>query len=126
MPAAVCHRLLRQAQDYHAAGLKAFVYFSAIQKRLGTRSKHWTTSCSTHTATVGTIPRTAPHSTLKGATSEIRRRGLRGGSTDLLNAWRRIEESGSEVVAPFHIHRRQPGNFSTIDYGCIIRVPPGT
>jgi len=40
-------------------------------KRLGTRSKHWITSCSTHTATVGTTRRTAPHSTLKGATSEI-------------------------------------------------------
>ncbi len=42
--------------------------------------------------------------------------GFVADSTDLLSAWRRIEESGLEVVAPFHIHRRQPGNFSTIDY----------
>jgi len=35
---------------------------------------------------------------------------------DLLRAWRRIEESGLEPVAAFHVHRRQPANFSSIDY----------
>ena len=42
--------------------------------------------------------------------------GFVADSTDLLSAWRSIEESGMEVVAPFHVHRRQPANFSTIDY----------
>jgi hypothetical protein len=29
---------------------------------------------------------------------------------------RAIEDSGREIVAPFHSHRRQPANFSLIDY----------
>jgi len=36
--------------------------------------------------------------------------------TDLLRAWRWIERAGLEPVAPFHVHRRQPANFSSIDY----------
>ena len=35
---------------------------------------------------------------------------------ELLAAWRAIEDSGRQVVAPFHTHRRQPANFSLIDY----------
>src|SRR5262249_14210266 len=34
----------------------------------------------------------------------------------LLAVWRAIEDSGRQVVAPFHSHRRQPANFSLIDY----------
>lgn len=36
--------------------------------------------------------------------------------TNLLRAWRRIERAGLEPVAAFHVHRRQPANFSGIDY----------
>jgi proteasome lid subunit RPN8/RPN11 len=35
---------------------------------------------------------------------------------DLLSAHRRIEESGREIVAIFHSHRRQPPDFSWIDF----------
>jgi proteasome lid subunit RPN8/RPN11 len=35
---------------------------------------------------------------------------------DVLAAYRRIESSGREIVAMFHSHRRQPPNFSWIDY----------
>jgi proteasome lid subunit RPN8/RPN11 len=35
---------------------------------------------------------------------------------ELLAVWRAVEESGREIVAPFHVHRRQPANFSVIDY----------
>lgn len=35
---------------------------------------------------------------------------------DLLRAWQRIERAGLEPVAAFHVHRRQPANFSSIDY----------
>ena len=38
------------------------------------------------------------------------------GSAKLLAAWRQIEDAGLEPVAPFHVHRRQPANFSLIDY----------
>lgn len=36
--------------------------------------------------------------------------------TELLHFCRAIEDSGREIVAPFHVHRRQPANFSMIDY----------
>jgi hypothetical protein len=35
---------------------------------------------------------------------------------ELLAVWRAIENSAQQVVAPFHTHRRQPTNFSVIDY----------
>ena len=35
---------------------------------------------------------------------------------ELLAVWRAIVDSGRQVVAPFHSHRRQPANFSLIDY----------
>jgi proteasome lid subunit RPN8/RPN11 len=36
--------------------------------------------------------------------------------SDLLRAYRRIDDAGLEIVGMFHSHRRQPANFSTIDY----------
>jgi proteasome lid subunit RPN8/RPN11 len=36
--------------------------------------------------------------------------------TELLQEWQRIEQAGLEPVAAFHIHRRQPANFSSIDF----------
>jgi proteasome lid subunit RPN8/RPN11 len=35
---------------------------------------------------------------------------------DLLAAHRRVEDSGGEIVGVFHSHRRQPANFSWIDF----------
>jgi len=36
--------------------------------------------------------------------------------TDLFEAWQAAEVAGLEPVAPFHVHRRQPCNFSSIDF----------
>jgi proteasome lid subunit RPN8/RPN11 len=36
--------------------------------------------------------------------------------TELLDVHRRIDRAGRQVVAVFHTHRRQPANFSIIDY----------
>jgi proteasome lid subunit RPN8/RPN11 len=35
---------------------------------------------------------------------------------EVLEVFRRVEEAGLEVVAMFHAHRRQPANFSVIDF----------
>jgi len=35
---------------------------------------------------------------------------------EVLEVYRRVEASGLEVVAMFHAHRRQPANFSVIDF----------
>jgi len=35
---------------------------------------------------------------------------------ELLAVHRRLDAAGLEIVAPFHVHRRQPANFSLIDF----------
>jgi proteasome lid subunit RPN8/RPN11 len=35
---------------------------------------------------------------------------------EVLDVFRRLDDSGLEVVAMFHAHRRQPANFSVIDF----------
>jgi proteasome lid subunit RPN8/RPN11 len=35
---------------------------------------------------------------------------------EVLDVFRRVDEAGLEVVAMFHAHRRQPANFSLIDF----------
>jgi hypothetical protein len=35
---------------------------------------------------------------------------------EVLHVFRRVEEAGLEIVAMFHTHRRQPANFSVIDF----------
>jgi proteasome lid subunit RPN8/RPN11 len=42
--------------------------------------------------------------------------GFVADSAELLAVHRRLEESGLEAVAMFHVHRRQPANFSVIDF----------
>jgi proteasome lid subunit RPN8/RPN11 len=42
--------------------------------------------------------------------------GFVADAAELLAADRLVERSGLEIVAPFHTHRRQPANFSTIDF----------
>jgi proteasome lid subunit RPN8/RPN11 len=42
--------------------------------------------------------------------------GFVADATDLLDITRAAEARGLEIVAPFHAHRRQPANFSLIDY----------
>jgi proteasome lid subunit RPN8/RPN11 len=42
--------------------------------------------------------------------------GFVADSGEVLDAFRRVETAGLEVVAMFHAHRRQPANFSVIDF----------
>lgn len=42
--------------------------------------------------------------------------GFVADTAELLAAYRRLDAAGLEVVALFHVHRRQPANFSVIDY----------
>jgi proteasome lid subunit RPN8/RPN11 len=117
MPAAVCRRLLRQAQDYHAAGLKAFGILLGDPQ--GPRHPFQAVDYVMFDPHRNRRNDPAHRSAFHAQGSYFRDfddAGFVADSTDLLSAWRSIEESGLEVVAPFHIHRRQPANFSTIDY----------
>lgn len=42
--------------------------------------------------------------------------GFVADATELLELHRRLDEAGLEAVALFHVHRRQPANFSVIDF----------
>jgi hypothetical protein len=42
--------------------------------------------------------------------------GFVADATELLALHRRLDECGLEAVALFHVHRRQPANFSVIDF----------
>jgi proteasome lid subunit RPN8/RPN11 len=42
--------------------------------------------------------------------------GFVADAAELLEIYRRLDASGLEAVALFHVHRRQPANFSAIDF----------
>jgi proteasome lid subunit RPN8/RPN11 len=42
--------------------------------------------------------------------------GFVADSGEVLDVFRRVDDAGLEVVAMFHAHRRQPANFSLIDF----------
>src|SRR5438128_9149719 len=117
MPAPVCLKLLRRARRMHRAGRKAFGLllgepgspghpFAATDVVFFDESKNRRNDPSY---------RVAFH-----AQGDYFRRfndaGFVADPTELLAVWRTAEQSGREVVAPFHVHRRQPANFSHIDY----------
>jgi len=117
MPAHLCRRLLRRAQDLHAAGLKAFGLlvgdpaaaghpFRAIDVVMFDPRRNRRNEPATRAAfhAQGTYFRRYEDA------------GFVADPGDVLRAWRMIEDSGLEAVAPFHVHRRQPANFSVIDY----------
>jgi proteasome lid subunit RPN8/RPN11 len=117
MPAALCLRLLRQAARIHRAGLKSYGLLVAEPGAPGYPF--------TATGVVFFDPRKnrrndPGHRAAFRAQGEYFRQfddaGFVADSAELLAACRAIEDSGQEIVAPFHSHRRQPANFSLIDY----------
>ena len=117
MPAELYRRLLRRAQELHAAGLKGFGLLVGDPSAQGHPFRP--------TDVVLFDPRrnrrNEPHNraAFHAQGTYFRRyddAGFVADPADLLVAWRQIEDAGLEPVAPFHVHRRQPANFSLIDY----------
>src|SRR5215470_928831 len=117
MPAALCLRVLRQAARIHRAGLKSYGLLIAEPGAAGYPL--------TATGVVFFDPRKnrrndPGHRAAFRAQGEYFRQfddaGFVADSAELLAVCRAIEDSGQEIVAPFHSHRRQPANFSLIDY----------
>ena len=117
MPAALCLRVLRQAAEIHAAGLKSY---GLLVAEPGTPGFPFTA-----TGVVFFDPRKnrrndPGHRAAFRAQGDYFRQyddaGFVADPAELLAACRAIEDSGREIVAPFHSHRRQPANFSLIDY----------
>src|SRR5215468_7171560 len=117
MPAALCLGLLRQAAGIHRAGLKSYGLLVAEPGAAGYPF--------TATGVVFFDPRTnrrndPGHRAAFRAQGDYFRHyddaGFVADPAGLLAAWQQIEDCGRQVVAPFHTHRRQPANFSVIDY----------
>jgi len=117
MPAQLYSRLLRQAQDLNAAGLKAYGLligdpahpdfpYQAVDIVLFDPHRNRRNEPANRAAfhAQGSYFRAYEDA------------GFVADPTDLLREWQRIERRGLEPVAAFHVHRRQPANFSTIDY----------
>jgi len=117
MPAELCLGLLRRAARVHRAGLKSYGLLVAEPGTAG----YPFTAADVVFLDPGKNRRNDPgHRAAFRAQGEYFRQyddaGFVADPAELLAAWRAIEDSGRQVVAPFHSHRRQPANFSLIDY----------
>jgi proteasome lid subunit RPN8/RPN11 len=117
LPAPLCLTLLQRATRLHMAGLKAFGVLIADPAI----SDH----CFRPTDVVFFDPRKnrrnePGYRAAFEAQGEYFRRfddaGFVADPAEVLAVWRAVEQSGKQIVAPFHIHPRQPANFSLIDY----------
>jgi proteasome lid subunit RPN8/RPN11 len=117
MPAALCLRMLEHAAGIHRAGLKSYGLLVAEPSAAG----YPFTATDVVFLDSRKNRRNDPHHRAAfRAQGEYFRQfddaGFVADPAELLAVYRTIEESGREIVAPFHSHRRQPANFSLIDY----------
>ena len=117
MPAAVCLGLLRQAAEIHRAGLKSY---GLLVAEPGAAGYPFTATGVVFLDSSKNRRNEPGHRAAFHAQGDYFRQfddaGFVADSVELLAACRAIEDSGREIVAPFHSHRRQPANFSLIDY----------
>lgn len=117
MPAGLYSRLVRHAQELNRAGLKAYGLLGGDPRQPGFphRAVDAVVLDPQRNRRNDPAHRAAFHA--QGAYFRAYEdAGFVADPTDLLRAWRRIERIGLEPVAAFHVHRRQPANFSSIDY----------
>jgi len=117
MPAGLCQQLLRQAAQIHRAGLKSYGLLTAEPGAAG----YPLTATGIVFLDSRNNRRNDPgHRAAFRAQGEYFRQfddaGFVADPRELLAVFQAIEDSGAQVVAPFHSHRRQPANFSLIDY----------
>jgi proteasome lid subunit RPN8/RPN11 len=117
MPAALCLRLLRRAAEIHRAGLKSYGLLTAEP---GTAGYPFTATGVVLLDSPKNRRNDPDHRAAFRAQGDYFRQfddaGFVADPAELLAVWRAVEDSGAQVVAPFHSHRRQPANFSLIDY----------
>ena len=117
MPAPLYSHLLGRAQDLNAAGLKAFGLLIGDPRH--PHFPYQAVDVVLFDPHRNRRNEPANQAAFHGQGSYFRAyedAGFVADPTDLLRAWQRIERRGLEPVAAFHVHRRQPANFSIIDY----------
>jgi proteasome lid subunit RPN8/RPN11 len=117
MPALLCLRLLRRARRMHRAGLKAFGLLIGEPAAPGYPFAATDVVFFDESRNRRNDPRYRVAFRAQGDYfREFDDAGFVADPAELLAVWRAVEQSGREIVAPFHVHRRQPANFSHIDY----------
>jgi proteasome lid subunit RPN8/RPN11 len=117
MPAQACRRFLDQAIQVHAVGLKSYGLLIAEPDVPG--YPFAATDVVFLDSRRNRRNEAGNRAAFEAQGDYFRRHddaGFVADPTDLLAAYRRIEDSGREIVAVFHSHRRQPANFSWIDF----------
>jgi proteasome lid subunit RPN8/RPN11 len=117
LPAELYMRLLFRAQELNAAGLKAYGLLVGDPRRPGFPFRAVDVVVLDPHRNRRNEPgnRAAFHA--QGSYFRVYEdAGFVADPIDLLRAWQRIERAGLEPIAAFHVHRRQPANFSCIDY----------
>jgi len=117
MPAQACRRFLHQAIQVDQAGLKSYGLLVAEPDAAG--SPFRATDVVFLDSRRNRRNDQGNRAAFEAQGDYFRRHddaGFVADPTDLLAAYRRIEDSGHEIVAIFHSHRRQPANFSWIDF----------
>jgi proteasome lid subunit RPN8/RPN11 len=117
LPAAVCLRFLRETCQVHDAGLKSFGLLVAEPDAPGAPFR--ATDVVFLDARRNRRNEPDIRAAFEAQGDYFRHHddaGFVADPADVLDAYRRIDSSGREIVAMFHSHRRQPPNFSWIDY----------
>lgn len=117
MPAALCLRLLGRAGEIHRAGLKSY---GLVIAEPGTPGYPFTATGVVFLDSRKNRRNDPGYRAAFRAQGDYFRQfddaGFVADPAELLAVYRAIEDSGAQIVAPFHSHRRQPANFSLIDY----------
>jgi len=114
LPADVYRTLLDRAGAVHRAGLKSYGLFVGDPERpLAPTEVIFLDPCRNRRN------EPANRAAFEAQGTYFRRyedAGFVADPAELLRIHRRLEDAGQEIVGVFHSHRRQPPNFSTIDF----------
>jgi len=117
IPGALFATLLRRAQDLHTAGLKA--YGLLLGDPTDPRFPYQAVDVVIFDPRRNRRNDSAYRAAFHAQGTYFRRyedAGFVADPQDLYQVWQEAEAAGLEPVAPFHVHRRQPCNFSSIDF----------
>jgi proteasome lid subunit RPN8/RPN11 len=117
MSTTVYTELIRRCQDLHAAGLKG--YGLLLSDPTDPLFPYRVSDVIVFDAQRNRRNDPAYQPAFHAQGSYFRRyedAGFVADSADLYEAWQAADAAGLEPVAPFHVHRRQPCNFSSIDF----------
>src|SRR5215469_9329445 len=111
MPAALCLRLVRRAGEIHRAGLKSY---GVLIAKPGSPGYPFTATDVVFLDSRKNRRNDPGYRAAFRAQGDYFRQfddaGFVADPAELLAVYRAIEDSGAQIVAPFHSHRRQPAN----------------